>query len=106
MSYSLIKNYNWTTFAGQILKALTGVKKTYMKNLAAGTVTQLTKGFRTVSIMNTHTTNTISVANVAADSVTIPALTTVNFDAINGNIASGDLTVTTGTGTAIVAGTY
>ena len=56
--------------------------------------------------MNTHATNTIAVANIAADTVTIPALTTVNFDAINGFIQPGDLTVTTGTGTAIVAGTY
>jgi hypothetical protein len=106
MSYSIIKKYNWTYFAEQILNALTGQKRTYMANLAAGSTTVLTKGFRTVSIMNTHATNTIAVANIAADTVTIPALTTVNFDAINGFIQPGDLTVTTGTGTAIVAGTY
>jgi hypothetical protein len=106
MSYSVIKKYNWTYFAEKLLNALTGTKKTYMANLGAGTTTNLVQPFRTVSIMNTHAANTIAVTNVAADTITIPALTTVNFDAVNGNIMGGDLTVTTGTGTAIVAGTY
>tara|TARA_R100001440_G_scaffold7759_3_gene15058 strand:+ start:4679 stop:4999 length:321 start_codon:yes stop_codon:yes gene_type:complete len=106
MSYSVIKKYNWTYFAETILKALTGTKKTFMKNLAAGVTENLTIGFRTVSIMNTHATNTITITNVAAETITVPALTTVNFDAMNGTIMSGDLTITTGTGTAIVAGTY
>jgi|TARA_R110000744_G_scaffold16919_3_gene46272 hypothetical protein len=106
MSYSLIKKYNWTYFAEKILNAMTGSKNTYMANLAAGTTTNLPIAFRTVSIMNSHATNTISIANVAADSITIPALTTVNFDAVQGSLFSGDLTITTGTGTAIVAGTY
>ena len=106
MSYSNIKSYNWTSFAGRILGALTGPKNTYMANLATGTTTNLTKSFRTVSIMNTHATNTITISNVATNTITVPALTTVNFDAINGIIRPGDLTVVTGTASAIVAGTY
>lgn len=106
MSYSIIKKYNWTFFAENILKALTGKKRTFMQDLGAGTVTTLNVGFRTVSIMNTHDTNDITVSNIEGQLVRVPPLTTINFDALNGYIQAGDLTVNTGTGTAMVIGTY
>jgi len=106
MSYSIIKKYNWTIFAEKILNALTGTKKTYMRNVTASTTLNLVQPFRTISIMNTHATDAITISNEEGLSVSLPALTTMNFDAVNGTIMGGDLTIVTGTGTAIVAGIY
>jgi len=105
MSYSLIKKYNWTYFAEKILNALTGSKNTYMANIAAGETEMLPIAFRSISIMNTHATNTIKVQN-STQNIILPALTTVTFDAVQGSLYSGDITIITGFGTAIVAGTY
>lgn len=106
MSYSIIKKYNWTRFAEKILNALTGTKQTFMRDVATSTTLNLKTAFRTVSIMNTHATAAITISNEAGQTVSLPALTTMNFDAINGSIMGGDITVVTGSGTAIIAGIY
>ena len=107
MSYSNIKKYNWTYFAETILKALTGKRSTFIKNVAAGQTFTLDEySFKSVSIMNTHAANSITIQNAASQSLTVPASTTVNFDALNGAFQNGELTVVTGTGTAIIAGVY
>tara|TARA_A100001201_G_C3933655_1_gene154339 strand:+ start:44 stop:364 length:321 start_codon:yes stop_codon:yes gene_type:complete len=106
MSYSNIKKYNWTYFAETILKALTGKRSTYLKNVAAGQTLELDKySFKSISIMNTHAANSITIQN-ATQTLTVPASTTVNFDALNGAFQNGELKVATGTGTAIIAGVY
>lgn len=106
MSYSIIKKYNWTFFAENILKALTGQKRTFMERVLAGATTTFKVNFRTVSIMNTDNTNDITVTNSAGQLVRVPPLTTINFDALNGYIKAGDLTVIAGLGKALVIGTY
>jgi len=106
MSYSIIKKYNWTFFAENILKALTGQKRTFMERVATGDTTTFNVNFRTVSIMNTDDTNDITVINSALQNVRIRPLTTINFDALNGYIKAGDLTVIAGLGKALVIGTY
>ena len=105
MGYSLMNKINWTYFADTLLKAFNTVdRNSYMTNLAGSTTTVLPGNFHSVSIMNTHGSNTISVTN-GTDTVTVPALTTINFDAGgSGNKIGGTLTVTTGSGTAIVVG--
>ena len=90
----------------KIPRALTGQKRTFMEEVVTGVTTTFNVNFRTVSIMNTHDTNDITVSNIEGQLVRVPPLTTINFDALNGYIKPGDLTVNTGTGTAMVIGTY
>ena len=90
----------------KIPRALTGQKRTFMDGVDTGVTTTFNVNFRTVSIMNTDNTNDIIVKNSALQQVRVPPLTTINFDALNGYIKAGDLTVIAGLGKALVIGTY
>jgi len=97
MSYSNIKSYNWTAFAGRILGALSGQKKSYLayKVFSDGAV-NLKPAFRWVTIhINPNSGTGCIVTNSSGETMSLSKnMPSITFNAQNGYLPPGDLTVT------------